>query len=80
MPKTHKLEEKEQKHLLTVGNIVGALNSWANTLEYLIGLVEKDRQNYVDKNVRSRFNLKSREDGKADIHIDAERGIIEEIE
>ncbi len=79
MGKTHKLTDVEQKHLMGVGNIAMALNSWGNTLEYLIGLVEKDRQKYVETVVRPRLKLKPSKADKPDININAEMGLVEEL-
>jgi len=79
MPKTHKLTEVEQKHLRTISSISGTLSSWANTYEYLIGLVDKDRQKYVDDNVRVRLDLKKTEGTEPDIKVDSEKGTVTEL-
>uniref|UniRef100_A0A6H2A6F9 Uncharacterized protein n=1 Tax=viral metagenome TaxID=1070528 RepID=A0A6H2A6F9_9ZZZZ len=79
MSKTHKLTEVEQKHLNSVGAIIGALNSWGNTLEYLIGLTQKDRQNYVDTVVRIRLGIKAKKNEEVDMHVDAGKGTVEEL-
>jgi len=79
MSKTHKLLEVEQKHLNSITSIIGALNSWASTLEYLIVLAEKDRQSYVDLNVRTRLNIKKTKGTEPDIKVDAEAGTVEEL-
>ena len=79
MSKTHKLLEVEQKHLTSVGSIIGSLNSWGNALEYLITLAQKDRQAYVDDVVRPRLGIKPKVGDEPDIVVDATAGTVEEL-
>lgn len=71
-----KLTNEEVQTLQAKREIHRALESWMELFTYLIGLVEKDSQQFVDENVRKRLKI----DESTKLQVELDSGTIEPIE
>lgn len=74
-----KLNPDEQSHLASQGEVITQLKGIHNLIDYLVHLVERDRQDYTDKVIRPRLGLPELKDGVPDIKINVVKGTVEKI-
>lgn len=71
-----KLTNEEVQTLQAKREIHRAIESWMELFTYLMGLVDKDSQQYVDENVRERLKI----DDSIKLRVELDRGIVEPLE